>query len=89
MRDLWHLLKSLLSDPRSRLHAVIAGWEYPLDRAAMHQLDTLDLLLMRWSDKGKFKPVPKPWDKANKPKSKSTLTAAEAHKRLRPHLYKN
>jgi len=82
-------MKQLLSDPRSRLHAVVAGWEHPIDRTAMYQLDTLDLLLVRWSDKGKFKPVPRPWDKANKPKSKSTLTAAQAHRKLRPHLYDN
>jgi hypothetical protein len=86
---MWHLILQLLSDSSSRLHAVVAGWDYPIDRAAMYQLDTLDMLLMRWSDKGKFKPVPRPWDKANKPKSKSKMTAAEAHRKLRPHLYEN
>jgi hypothetical protein len=82
-------MRQLLRNPNSRLHAAVAGWEYPLDRSAMHMLDLIDVHLSRWSDKGKFKPVPRPWDKANKPKSRSTLTAAEAHKRLRPHLYEN
>lgn len=85
--EMWALVRSLLSNPESRFHAVVAKWDYPLSYAAMAQLDTIDLLVMRWSDKGKFKPQPRPWDKKPAKAKKSTLTAAEAHKRLRPHLY--
>lgn len=87
--ELWFLIRSLLANPASRFHAVVAKWDHPLEYAAMFQLDTLDLLLMRWSEKGKFKPVPRPWDKKPAGPKKSNLTAAEAHKRLRPHLYKD
>src|SRR5690554_5420531 len=76
--ELWSLIRSLLANPASRFHAAVAKWEHPLEYGAMYQLDTLDLLLMRWSDKGKFKPLPRPWDKKPFKAKKSNLTAAEA-----------
>jgi len=62
----------------------MAGWDYPLTRGEMIAADTNDLLLTRWSEKGKFKPYPRPWSKTKKVK-KTQLTAAQAMKILRPH----
>lgn len=73
----------LLANPASRLHAAVAGWEHPLDYVGIYQLDLIDLLLMRWSEKGKFKPIPRPWDKKRPSKGR---TATEALRILRPHL---
>lgn len=84
--ELWALIRLLLSKPESSFHAAVAKWQHPLSYEGMYQLDLIDLLLMRWSEKGKFKPVPRPSDVKRTPKTR--LTAAEAHKRLRPHLYK-
>lgn len=83
--ELWSLIRFLLSNPGSRFHAAVAKWDHPITFEAMYQLDLIDVLLMRWTG-DKFKPVARPWDK--KPAKKSQLTATEAHKRLRPHLYK-
>lgn len=83
--ELLLLLRALLADPRSRLRAVVAEWSHPLSREAMQQLDMIDLLLMRWSKDGKFKPVARPWDK--KPKAKAKRKPSDAHRKLRPYLY--
>ena len=76
-------MKALLSDSRSRLQAVIAGWSHPISREAINQLDLIDLLLQRWSEKGKYKPVERPWNV--KKKSAKRRSVKEAMRILRPH----
>lgn len=80
--ELWYLVQLLLQNPSSRFHAAVAGWEHPLSYEGMYQLDLLDLLLMRWSEKGRFRPVPRPWDS----KRAVGRSAADALRILRPHL---
>lgn len=81
--EVWGLMKLLLADPTSRFHAAVAGWSHPLDYEGMFLLDLLDLLLMRWSEKGQFKPLPRPWDAKRVTKKRSP---SEALRILRPHL---
>lgn len=78
-----HLVSGLLRNPESWFHAGVARWEHPISRQAMYQLDTVDVLLMRWAG-DKFKPVARPWDRAGKRPVKKR-TAAEALRILRPH----
>jgi len=82
--ELVHLLGDLLTLPDSRLRAVLAGWTYPLTRTDLHLLTLTDYLLMRWL-RDKYKPQPRPWDKAKTPRKKRH-TAEEAMRILRPHL---
>lgn len=84
--ELLHLVAGLLRVPESQFHAVVAGWDHPISRQAMYQLDTIDVLLMRWAG-DKFKPVARPWDGANKPVVKKR-TKSEALRILRPHQFK-
>ena len=86
MLELAHLLKALLSDPRSRLHAAVAGWSHPLEWGDWYQLDLIDVLLMRWSKDGAYKPVPRPSDPVKKKTGKSPQAAL---RQLRPHLFKD
>lgn len=86
--EMWFLIRLLLANPASRFHAAVAKWEHPITFEAMYQLDLIDVLLMRWAG-DKFKPVARPWDKKPAGSKKTMLSAAEAHKRLRPHLYKD
>lgn len=82
--ELLDLLDDLLTLPESRLRAVLAGWTYPLTRTDLHLLNLTDYLLMRWL-RDKYKPQPRPWDKAPKTRKKRH-TAEEAMRILRPHL---
>lgn len=84
MPDFLALVKALLSDPRSRLQAVVAGWQYPLSRESMNTLDLMDLLLQRWSEQGKYRPATRPWD-AVKPGKKRSVE--DAMRILRPHKF--
>lgn len=83
--ELMMFVRALLSDPRSRVQAVMAGWSHPISREAMYQLDAIDLMLQRWSEKGKYKPVPRPWNV--KKKSAKKRSAKEALRILRPHQF--
>lgn len=81
--ELWFLVRALLADPASRFHAAVAGWDHPLAFEGIYLLDQIDVLLMRWSEQGKFKPVPRPWDVKKVGKKR---TVSEALRILRPHL---
>ena len=86
MLELAHLLRALLADPRSRLHAKVAGWDHPVSYEAIYQLETIDTLLaLKLGDK--FKPVARPWDKKRPAVKKRTRT--EALRILRPHLFED
>lgn len=86
--ELLSLFSALLQDPRSRLHAAAAGWLHPISREAMYTIDLIEVLLMRWSEKGKFKPIPRPWSTAKR-RSVKRRTAEEALRILRPHKFKS
>lgn len=81
------LTVALLADPASRLHAVVSEWEYPLSREAMSHLSVIDVLLMRWQGQ-KYKPWPRPWDKAAITQRAQRITDERLLRKLRPHLYK-
>lgn len=80
-----HLVRALLGMPESRFHAAVVRWDHPISRAAMYQLDLIDVLLMRWAG-DKFKPVHRPWS-TQRPGGKKR-TASEALRILRPHQFK-
>lgn len=60
--EMWLLTQALMKDPRSRLMASVAGWEYPTSREFMVLADLVDVQL---ASKSKHKPKPygRPWDK--------------------------
>lgn len=63
MQELVDLIDGLMHDPSSRLHAVVAGWDYPATREWMALVDLYDLQHAKAS-KRKPKPYPRPFDKA-------------------------
>jgi FMN phosphatase YigB (HAD superfamily) len=86
VRDLLYLVEDLLKDPRSRLQAVVAGWDHPVSREEVVLMDLFDL---QHSSKAKRKPkpYPRPWPIAKKKyggKKTVRRTAAEALAILRP-----
>lgn len=83
--ELFQLITDLRSDPASRFQAAVAMWDHPLSREAIYQLDTLDVLLMRWAG-DKFKPVHRPWSTHRIGAKKRTQS--EALRILRPHQFK-
>jgi hypothetical protein len=79
------LVAALMNDPRSRLHASVAGWSRPTSWEAITLADIFDLQLRsKLENKSDFKPYPRPSD-AVKP-AKRRRSAAEAMRILRPHL---
>lgn len=78
------LVAALLNDPRSRLHAAVAGWSHPTSWEVIVLSDIFDLVLRsKLENKADFKPYPRPSD-AVKPQVRRR-TAAEAMRILRPH----
>lgn len=64
--EAWDLIQMLLRDPASRLHAAIAGWEYPVSREWLALADSFDVQLAAISGKRKRKPYPRPFDSNKK-----------------------
>lgn len=62
MEELVELVRDLTHDPSSRLHAALAGWEFPVTREWMALADLFDMQLASKS-KRKPKPYPRPFDK--------------------------
>lgn len=77
------LVRALMRDPRSRLHAVEAGWDHPISREWLLLADLWDLELQKSVRRGQFKPYPRPFGK-QKLGGRGRRTAAEALMILRP-----
>lgn len=77
------LVRALMRDPRSRLHAVEAGWDYPVSREWLLGADLWDLELQKAVKRSQFKPYPRPFGK-QKMGGRSRRTASEALRILRP-----
>lgn len=73
------LTKALMSDPRSRFQAVVAGWDHGVSREAITLYDLFDLELRSKVRPGDFKPYPRPW----RQRTRSRLTAADARRILK------
>lgn len=82
--ELSALIYGLIHDTRSWTHAAIAEWDYPLSREAMHQLDTIDVILARWMPKGQFKPVKRPSDRADAKRRAQRINDPALLAKLRP-----
>jgi hypothetical protein len=79
------LVAALLNDPRSRLHAAVAGWSHPTSWEAITLADVFDLQLRsKLENKSDFKPYPRPSDGAKPVRRRRSAT--EAMRILRPHL---
>ena len=52
------LAEILLHDPSSEIAAAVQGWDYPISREALVNLDLFDLTLLANSDPRKGKPKP-------------------------------
>lgn len=88
-RELPHLLTALLSDPRSRLQAVLSGWAHPISREAIILADIHDLQHQSKVKRGQFKAYPRPWpDNKTKlgGKRQKRRTAQEVQALLRPKV---
>lgn len=59
--ETWNLTMELVSDPSSHVAASMAGWSYPMDRAALIGLETYDLLSAVNLGK-RHQPHRAPWD---------------------------
>jgi hypothetical protein len=69
------LVAALLRDPRSRLHAAVAGWSHPTSWEVIVLSDLFDLVLRsKLERKSDFRPYPRPSDKARR----TNLTARQA-----------
>lgn len=77
------LARALMRDPRSRLHAVEAGWDHPISREWLLLADLWDLELQKAVQRGRFKPYPRPFGK-QKLGGRRRRTASEALSILRP-----
>jgi hypothetical protein len=85
--ELWHLTVMLLSNPESRLHAAVAGWDYPVSREWILAADAFDLS-HAVASKRRPKPLPRPWpEKRTKMGGKKTVrrSAAQVASILRPY----
>lgn len=78
------LVRSLLADPRSRVAAAVAGWEYPVSRewmllAAIHDV-TIDVSAVKSPSQYHLR---RPWRNAGRPKRKPR-TMPELRAALKP-----
>ncbi len=77
------LVRALMRDPRSRLHAGEAGWDYPISREWLLLADLWDLQLQKAVRRGQFKPYPRPFGK-QKLGGRRRRSVSEALRILRP-----
>jgi hypothetical protein len=79
--EVWQLVRGLLGNPTSWLHAAFAGWSGPVTMEQAILMDLYDIQV-----KAHFKPphtpYPRPWDKK---KIVKKITAKQAMAILRPH----
>jgi len=91
MLELVDLIDGLMRDPSSRLHATLAGWEFPVSREWLLLADLFDMQLATKS-KRTPKPYPRPLDKSKNRiggKNKASHTMAEMRELLaRPRVEK-
>jgi hypothetical protein len=59
--EAWHLVKQLLVDPRSRLHAVEAGWSWRASHELLALYALIDVYVSAHS-KNNAQKMPRPWD---------------------------
>lgn len=82
--EVWQLVKGLLGNPTSRLHAAYAGWSGPVTIEQTILMDLYDLQV-----KAHFKPphtpYPRPWDKKKLGRPVKKRTAKQALAILRPN----
>jgi hypothetical protein len=78
VREAWPLVKALLADPRSRLHAEFAGWDRPSSYESFALYDLIDILRQKWMKRHLYKPYPRPW-----PKAKTTLGGRNKRRSMR------
>jgi hypothetical protein len=75
--EFFPLMVALLNDPRSRVQAVVAGWEHPVSREAIALYDLFDLVFRsKVSKPSDFKPYPRPWAAVRRRRSGLTASAA-------------
>jgi hypothetical protein len=73
-------VKALLNDPRSRVHAAVAGWSHPTSWEVLVLSDLFDLVLRsKLERKSDFRPYPRPFDRARR----TNLTPSQARAILR------
>lgn len=78
------LVRALMRDPRSRLHAATARWDHPISREWLILADIWDLEFQKAARKGAFRPYPRPFGK-QKLGGRRRRTATEALRILRPN----
>lgn len=73
------LLRVATREPSSHLFAAQNGWDFPVSRQWIAQVDALDAFLQANSGRRKPKPYPRPWKDNNTNRlGKTTLAPAEA-----------
>lgn len=82
------LVKQLAADTSSRTAASLAGWDRPVDAAALVLMDLYDLTHhVAWGQAGgkgqRPKPYPRPWPDKTRTRTKPEVTQAQVIEALR------
>lgn len=81
--EVWYLIKRLLGNAESQLHAAFAGWSGIVKAEQAVLMDVYDLYV-RANFKAPHIPYPRPWD-VKRVRTVKKRTAREAMAILRPH----
>lgn len=85
LAEAWDLVQMLMRDPASRLHAAVAGWEFPVSREWMALTDLFDMQLSSKSRR-KQKPYPRPFEAGKKSRIGGTKKVRRTPAELRALL---